>query len=241
MKKAGIPRLPVDGAGTVECLPVVLLAEDGNGGGGTSQREKGPRGPLGPYSVSGNGREGCPRRSQSKRERKQRGPTPACRCDPSRRTSSGGVAGHRTASRACWWPPAAVWLSPTVRLVNDETRGNQAGRFCVRRWAFAATCGCRTAPTGPPATALVGSIGAATSPSAWPWQWGSGVADCSLTAGLDRGLRIEVFDKFLHGSTLEECYAAVSSVANRWLDLLDVNISVIQGIVQLQWKPVMQL
>ncbi|GMH11122.1 hypothetical protein Nepgr_012963 [Nepenthes gracilis] len=31
----------------------------------------------------------------------------------------------------------------------------------------------------------------------------------------------ELFDKFLHGSTLEECYAAVASVANRWLDLLD--------------------
>eukprot|EP01018_Ginkgo_biloba_P017404 Gb_06608 [translate_table: standard] len=31
----------------------------------------------------------------------------------------------------------------------------------------------------------------------------------------------EVFDKFLHGSTLEECYSAVASVANRWLDLLD--------------------
>ncbi|XP_062219147.1 DNA polymerase epsilon catalytic subunit A-like [Phragmites australis] len=31
----------------------------------------------------------------------------------------------------------------------------------------------------------------------------------------------EVFDKFLHGATLEECYAAVASVANRWLDLLD--------------------
>ncbi|PKA64815.1 DNA polymerase epsilon catalytic subunit A [Apostasia shenzhenica] len=31
----------------------------------------------------------------------------------------------------------------------------------------------------------------------------------------------EVFDKFLRGSTLEECYAAVASVANRWLDLLD--------------------
>ncbi|XP_077235840.1 DNA polymerase epsilon catalytic subunit A-like [Tasmannia lanceolata] len=31
----------------------------------------------------------------------------------------------------------------------------------------------------------------------------------------------EVFDKFLHGTTLEECYAAVASVANRWLDLLD--------------------
>ncbi|CAK9171530.1 unnamed protein product [Ilex paraguariensis] len=31
----------------------------------------------------------------------------------------------------------------------------------------------------------------------------------------------ELFDKFLHGSSLEECYSAVASVANRWLDLLD--------------------
>ncbi|KAF5727520.1 DNA polymerase epsilon catalytic subunit A [Tripterygium wilfordii] len=31
----------------------------------------------------------------------------------------------------------------------------------------------------------------------------------------------ELFDKFLHGLTLEECYAAVAAVANRWLDLLD--------------------
>ncbi|KAA8544223.1 hypothetical protein F0562_022235 [Nyssa sinensis] len=31
----------------------------------------------------------------------------------------------------------------------------------------------------------------------------------------------ELFDKFLHGSTLAECYSAVASVANRWLDLLD--------------------
>ncbi|RZB74984.1 DNA polymerase epsilon catalytic subunit A-like [Glycine soja] len=31
----------------------------------------------------------------------------------------------------------------------------------------------------------------------------------------------ELFDKFLHGSTLEECYSAVASVANGWLDLLD--------------------
>ncbi|KAF1884802.1 hypothetical protein Lal_00028689, partial [Lupinus albus] len=31
----------------------------------------------------------------------------------------------------------------------------------------------------------------------------------------------ELFDKFLHGSTLEECYSAVASVANSWLDLLD--------------------
>ncbi|EPS63800.1 hypothetical protein M569_10982, partial [Genlisea aurea] len=31
----------------------------------------------------------------------------------------------------------------------------------------------------------------------------------------------ELFDKFLHGSTLQECYSAVAAVANRWLDLLD--------------------
>ncbi|GKC21943.1 DNA polymerase epsilon catalytic subunit A-like protein, partial [Tanacetum coccineum] len=31
----------------------------------------------------------------------------------------------------------------------------------------------------------------------------------------------DLFDKFLHGSTLEECYSVVASVANLWLDLLD--------------------
>lgn len=31
----------------------------------------------------------------------------------------------------------------------------------------------------------------------------------------------ELFHKFLHGSTLEECYSSVASVANGWLDLLD--------------------
>ncbi|EOA39472.1 hypothetical protein CARUB_v10008067mg [Capsella rubella] len=31
----------------------------------------------------------------------------------------------------------------------------------------------------------------------------------------------ELFDKFLHGTTLQECYSAVAAVANRWLDLLD--------------------
>ena len=31
----------------------------------------------------------------------------------------------------------------------------------------------------------------------------------------------EVFDKFLLGATLGECYQAVASVANRWLDMLD--------------------
>ncbi|XP_062083133.1 DNA polymerase epsilon catalytic subunit A-like isoform X2 [Humulus lupulus] len=33
--------------------------------------------------------------------------------------------------------------------------------------------------------------------------------------------KAELFDKFLNGSTLVECYSAVASVANRWLDLLD--------------------
>ncbi|GAB4815178.1 hypothetical protein N2152v2_002224 [Parachlorella kessleri] len=31
----------------------------------------------------------------------------------------------------------------------------------------------------------------------------------------------EVFDQFLQGGTLEECYGAVAAVANRWLDMLD--------------------
>lgn len=32
---------------------------------------------------------------------------------------------------------------------------------------------------------------------------------------------VQVFDQFLQGKTLEECYAAVAAVANRWLDLID--------------------
>ncbi len=31
----------------------------------------------------------------------------------------------------------------------------------------------------------------------------------------------QVFEQFLAGDTLQECYAAVGAVANRWLDLLD--------------------
>lgn len=31
----------------------------------------------------------------------------------------------------------------------------------------------------------------------------------------------EVFDHFLQGQTLQECYESVAGVANRWLDLLD--------------------
>lgn len=32
----------------------------------------------------------------------------------------------------------------------------------------------------------------------------------------------EVFENFLAGDSLEDCYAAVAGVANRWLDMLDV-------------------
>lgn len=34
----------------------------------------------------------------------------------------------------------------------------------------------------------------------------------------------EVFDQFLQGETLQECYNAVAAVANRWLDLLDTEV-----------------
>ena len=34
----------------------------------------------------------------------------------------------------------------------------------------------------------------------------------------------EVFEQFLAGNTLEECYQAVAAVANRWLDLLDTQV-----------------
>lgn len=38
-------------------------------------------------------------------------------------------------------------------------------------------------------------------------------------------LSLQVFEQFLAGNTLEECYAAVASVANRWLDMLDTQVS----------------
>ncbi|GJX89824.1 retrotransposon protein, putative, ty1-copia subclass [Tanacetum coccineum] len=38
-------------------------------------------------------------------------------------------------------------------------------------------------------------------------------------------LQAELFDKFLYGSTLEECYSVVASVANCWLDLLDMALN----------------
>lgn len=33
-----------------------------------------------------------------------------------------------------------------------------------------------------------------------------------------------MFDYFLKGGTLEECYEAVAAVANRWLDMLDTQV-----------------
>ena len=35
---------------------------------------------------------------------------------------------------------------------------------------------------------------------------------------------MQVFEQFLAGDTLEECYAAVAAVADRWLDLLDTQV-----------------
>lgn len=33
-----------------------------------------------------------------------------------------------------------------------------------------------------------------------------------------------MFDRFLAGETLQQCYAAVAAVANRWLDMLDTQV-----------------
>lgn len=35
----------------------------------------------------------------------------------------------------------------------------------------------------------------------------------------------EVFEQFLAGNSLKECYDAVAAVANRWLDMLDTEVS----------------
>ena len=35
---------------------------------------------------------------------------------------------------------------------------------------------------------------------------------------------VQVFERFLLGDTLEECYEAVAEVANRWLDMLDTQV-----------------
>ena len=35
---------------------------------------------------------------------------------------------------------------------------------------------------------------------------------------------VQVFERFLLGDSLEECYDAVAEVANRWLDMLDTQV-----------------
>jgi hypothetical protein len=52
---------------------------------------------------------------------------------------------------------------------------------------------------------------------------GTSPAHCT-TCTDDRWAQGEVFDQFLKGSSLEECYAAVAAVANRWLDMLDTRV-----------------
>jgi len=42
-----------------------------------------------------------------------------------------------------------------------------------------------------------------------------------LCRGRTAGAGAQVFERFLAGDTLEECYAAVAAVADRGLDLLD--------------------
>lgn len=45
----------------------------------------------------------------------------------------------------------------------------------------------------------------------------------------------EVFEKFLCGETLEQCYDAVASVANRWLDLLEVSSQANSLLTRSKW------
>lgn len=40
-----------------------------------------------------------------------------------------------------------------------------------------------------------------------------------------------MFDQFLRGDSLEECYDTVAAVANRWLDMLDTRVGGVGGWV----------
>ena len=41
---------------------------------------------------------------------------------------------------------------------------------------------------------------------------------------LIKNFQSSVFESFLNGTTLEECYASVAHVANYWLDVLDSKV-----------------
>ncbi len=42
-----------------------------------------------------------------------------------------------------------------------------------------------------------------------------------------------MFERFLLGDSLEECYDAVAEVANRWLDMLDTQASMIRHLLSM--------
>lgn len=46
-----------------------------------------------------------------------------------------------------------------------------------------------------------------------------------------------MFERFLLGDSLEECYDAVAEVANRWLDMLDTQASTITGLLSNDSNP----
>ena len=42
-----------------------------------------------------------------------------------------------------------------------------------------------------------------------------------------------MFERFLLGDSLEECYDAVAEVANRWLDMLDTQASMFTSLLSM--------
>lgn len=47
----------------------------------------------------------------------------------------------------------------------------------------------------------------------------------------------EIFDQFLRGDSLQGCYDAVAGVANRWLDMLDTQVSSCRGCSPFECRP----
>ena len=51
--------------------------------------------------------------------------------------------------------------------------------------------------------------------------------------GLVKNFQSSVFEVFLQGSSLEECYAAVADIADYWLDVLYSQVS--NGFMKTNW------
>lgn len=47
---------------------------------------------------------------------------------------------------------------------------------------------------------------------------------------LIKEFQTEVFDYFLEGDTLEEAYGAVANIADRWLDMLENEVSILSSL-----------